>query len=70
MFKYITGRLPIHTGLQHMVITAAEPEGLPLELPTLPEKLKEVGYGTHMIGKLSLLYYIIVQFSLRFCQYQ
>ena len=53
-----------------MVITATEPEGLPLELPTLPEKLKEVGYGTHMIGKLSLLYYIIVQFSLRFCQYQ
>ena len=51
MFFQFTGRIPIHTGLQHLAIFPAKPEGLPLELPTIPEKLKEVGYDTHMIGK-------------------
>ena len=37
--------------LQHSIIAATEPYGLPTENKLLPEMLKKVGYRTHMVGK-------------------
>lgn len=53
----LTGLHEIHTGLQHDVIHAVQRNGMPLELPTLPEKLRDQGYATHMIGKWHLGHY-------------
>ncbi|XP_015775078.1 PREDICTED: arylsulfatase B-like [Acropora digitifera] len=39
----MTGRYPIHTGLQHTVIHPVDPFGLPLDFQTLPGQLREVG---------------------------
>lgn len=47
----LTGRHPIHTGLQHNVFYGAKPEGLPLKYKILPQYLKELGYETHAVGK-------------------
>lgn len=46
------GRLPIYTGLQHLVLLPDQPYGMPLKYPALPQKLKDVGYSTHMVGEL------------------
>jgi len=39
----MTGRYPIHTGLQHLVLFPASPYGMPLDFTILPQKLKESG---------------------------
>lgn len=39
----MTGKYPIHTGMQHRVLYAAEPRGLPLGEKILPQYLKDLG---------------------------
>ncbi|XP_074641245.1 arylsulfatase J-like [Tubulanus polymorphus] len=48
---WLSGYYPYHTGLQHGVIRPYAAYGLPLNITTLPEKLKQAGYRTHIVGK-------------------
>ncbi|XP_072028594.1 arylsulfatase B-like [Amphiura filiformis] len=50
----MTGRHPIHTGMQHGTITGPHPYGLPLNETTIAQRLKMHGYSTHMVGKWHL----------------
>jgi arylsulfatase A-like enzyme len=40
--------------MQHLVILAPEPWGLPLSETLMPEHLKAAGYATHAVGKWHL----------------
>ncbi|XP_052787636.1 arylsulfatase I-like [Mya arenaria] len=51
---YMTGYYPFHTGLQHAAIFPNQPEYLPARFTTLPQKLKQLNYTTHMVGKWHL----------------
>lgn len=51
---FMSGRHPIKTGLQHLVIYDSVPNGLPLNLTLLPRLLGGAGYSTAMIGKWHL----------------
>ncbi|CAG9762956.1 unnamed protein product [Ceutorhynchus assimilis] len=52
--SFLTGKYPIHLGMQHLVILEPEPWGLPLNETLLPEHLKRNGYVTRAIGKWHL----------------
>ena len=47
----------IYTGLQHDIVRDNQANGLPLELPTIADKLKEVGYSTHAVEKWHIGFY-------------
>ncbi|XP_077994636.1 arylsulfatase B-like [Glandiceps talaboti] len=53
----MTGRHPIHLGLQHGVIVASHPYGLPLNETIMAQYLKTLGYSTHIVGKWHLGYF-------------
>lgn len=40
--------------MQGIPITAGQDRSLPLGMPTMPEKLKNLGYKTHLVGKWHL----------------
>ncbi|XP_077994398.1 arylsulfatase B-like [Glandiceps talaboti] len=50
----MTGRYPIHLGLQHFAITGAQPFGLRLNETIMPQYLHNLGYSTHALGKWHL----------------
>ncbi|XP_053408550.1 arylsulfatase B-like isoform X4 [Mercenaria mercenaria] len=50
----MSGRHPIHTGLQRGVIVGAAKYGLPLEEKIMPQWFQQLGYRTHMVGKWHL----------------
>lgn len=50
----LTGKYPIHLGLQHDVIHIDAPWGLDLEQDLMSNHLGNAGYATHMIGKWHL----------------
>ncbi|KAH9507440.1 hypothetical protein Btru_058083 [Bulinus truncatus] len=48
----------IQASLQHGVIMPTQPSALPLDSPTLADKLKEAGYSTLAVGKWHLGHYM------------
>lgn len=53
----MTGKYPIHTGMQHTVLFGAEPRGLPLSEVLLPQYLHARGYDCRIVGKWHLGHY-------------
>jgi len=50
----LTGRYPIHIGLNEGIISPMEPHGLPTDVETLADILLAAGYSTHAVGKWHL----------------
>ena len=49
----MTGLYPYKTSMQRGSIGPFRPTGLPTVLPTLPELLRQEGYTSHLVGKLT-----------------
>ncbi|XP_078610510.1 arylsulfatase B-like [Branchiostoma floridae x Branchiostoma japonicum] len=52
--SFMTGFYPYHIGTQHSDFFHMKPQGVPTKYTFLPEKLREQGYATHMVGKWHL----------------
>jgi len=52
----MTGRYPFHIGRQHESLPPQMPTGVSTKHHMIPEKLQEVGYKTHAVGKWHLGY--------------
>ncbi|EFA05395.2 arylsulfatase B [Tribolium castaneum] len=52
----LTGQYPIRLGMQGLPIRAGENKSLPLDVVTMPQYLKRLGYKTHLVGKWHLGY--------------
>lgn len=50
----MTGRHPIHTGMQSGVIVGTQAYGLPLNETIMPQYLNKLGYRSHIVGKWHL----------------
>ncbi|XP_076040506.1 arylsulfatase I-like isoform X2 [Oratosquilla oratoria] len=50
----LTGLYSHKTGRQRFVLVESEPTGLTLNHTLLPQKLKDLGYATHLVGKWHL----------------
>lgn len=50
----MTGKYPIHNGMQGLPLRGAEPSGVPLTEQLLPQYLRELGYSTKAVGKWHL----------------
>lgn len=50
----LTGLYPIHSGMQHGIISGNDPWGLPLQHRLIPSYLQQAGFSSHMIGKWHL----------------
>ncbi|XP_042228153.1 arylsulfatase B-like [Homarus americanus] len=50
----LTGKHPIHTGLNHDVIYGPQPYGIPIGVRLLPQHLVKLGYATRHVGKWHL----------------
>nr|CAH7742794.1 unnamed protein product [Callosobruchus chinensis] len=50
----LTGVYPFRYGFQGTPISAGENRSLPLNIPTMAEQLKKLGYSTHLVGKWHL----------------
>ncbi|KAK7077668.1 hypothetical protein SK128_013340 [Halocaridina rubra] len=50
----LTGNYAYKMGRQRIVIYAADPTGLSMNYTLLPERLKDAGYATHLVGKWHL----------------
>ena len=53
----LTGRYSIHTGFQRGIIWPSQANALPKNETTIADKLKKVGYRTHIVGKWHLGFY-------------
>ncbi|XP_046368922.2 arylsulfatase B-like [Haliotis rufescens] len=51
---FMSGYFPYHTGLQDGVIDDDAAKYMPANLITIPQKLKQLGYAAHMVGKWHL----------------
>ena len=51
---FLTGKYPFHIGRQKRALKPLQPTGLALNLTTMAEELKGLGYATHMVGKWHL----------------
>ena len=50
----MTGMYPYHIGRQQYVIEPTTPTGLTMNSTLLPQRLKTLGYDTHLVGKWHL----------------
>lgn len=53
----LTGRYPIHTGMQWRIIGGCEPFGLPLNETIMPQYFSKLGFTSYMVGKWHLGFY-------------